>query len=134
MAAGDAADRGLGEGDLLEISTPRGPGARRGCGSAASGRRGLPAVPLRLLGHRRRGTTDDAGRAANELTITDWDPVSKQPLFKTAAAAVRKLADAVGPSAGTHDHGVRTGDRLPAADDRRRRRRGRGTRSRGGQA
>ena len=26
MAAGDAADRGLGEGDLLEISTPAGPG------------------------------------------------------------------------------------------------------------
>jgi hypothetical protein len=23
------------------------------------------------------------GRAANEMTITDWDPVSKQPLFKT---------------------------------------------------
>ncbi len=29
-----------------------------------------------------------AGRAANELTITDWDPVSKQPLFKTSAARV----------------------------------------------
>jgi ferredoxin-nitrate reductase len=28
--------------------------------------------------------------AANELTITSWDPVSKQPLFKVAAARVRK--------------------------------------------
>jgi len=35
-------------------------------------------------------------RAANELTITDWDPVSKQPLFKVGAAQVRKLADAGG--------------------------------------
>ena len=26
--------------------------------------------------------------AANELTITEWDPVSKQPLFKTAAVQV----------------------------------------------
>ncbi|HEY3604889.1 MAG TPA: hypothetical protein VGL04_09470 [Sporichthyaceae bacterium] len=23
------------------------------------------------------------------MTITDWDPLSKQPMFKTAAAAVR---------------------------------------------
>src|SRR5690606_2653760 len=31
---------------------------------------------------------DGPGRAANELTATDWDPVSKQPLYKTAAARV----------------------------------------------
>jgi hypothetical protein len=30
-------------------------------------------------------------RAANELTITGWDPVSKQPHFKYAAARLRKL-------------------------------------------
>jgi hypothetical protein len=34
----------------------------------------------------------DGGRAANELTLTDWDPVSKQPIFKTAAAAVERVA------------------------------------------
>jgi hypothetical protein len=28
--------------------------------------------------------------AANELTITDWDPVSKQPHFKFAAVWLRK--------------------------------------------
>jgi hypothetical protein len=33
---------------------------------------------------------DGAGRAANELTITAWDPVSKQPLFKTAACRVSR--------------------------------------------
>ena len=38
---------------------------------------------------------DDAGpdgrpRAANELTITLWDPVSKQPRFKTAAVKVER--------------------------------------------
>jgi ferredoxin-nitrate reductase len=35
---------------------------------------------------------DDAGRAANELTITAWDPVSKQPMFKTAAVSVSKVS------------------------------------------
>lgn len=34
---------------------------------------------------------DGHGRAANELTITDWDPASKQPIFKTAAARLRRL-------------------------------------------
>ena len=29
-------------------------------------------------------------RAGNELTITDWNPVSKQPIFKTAAAQLRR--------------------------------------------
>jgi anaerobic selenocysteine-containing dehydrogenase len=33
---------------------------------------------------------DGSARAANELTITAWDPVSKQPLFKTAACRVSK--------------------------------------------
>jgi hypothetical protein len=36
------------------------------------------------------------GRAANELTLTDWDPASKQPIFKTAACSVRKVAPADG--------------------------------------
>ena len=33
-----------------------------------------------------------APRAANEATITAWDPVSKQPLFKVAAVRVTKVA------------------------------------------
>jgi hypothetical protein len=37
------------------------------------------------------GDGDEAGsRAANELTITDWDPVSKQPHLKFAAVWVMK--------------------------------------------
>ena len=41
---------------------------------------------------------DDDGhhRAANELTITDWDPCSKQPLFKTAAAQLRRVGAGTG--------------------------------------
>lgn len=37
-------------------------------------------------------------RAANELTPTEWDPVSKQPVFKTAAVRMSKVADGDGPS------------------------------------
>ena len=39
---------------------------------------------------------DGRARAANELTITEWDPVSKQPLFKVGAVKVTKVADADG--------------------------------------
>jgi anaerobic selenocysteine-containing dehydrogenase len=100
MAASDAADRGLVEGDLMEIGTPRGRVEAR---LRISGiRPGVVFLPFHY-GYwdttDPSGPGDGAGRAANELTITDWDPVSKQPLFKTAAAAVRKLADATGPSA-----------------------------------
>lgn len=42
---------------------------------------------------------DEHDRAANELTITDWDPASKQPIFKTAAAAVTRLGAGEGPAA-----------------------------------
>jgi hypothetical protein len=42
---------------------------------------------------------DGQPRAANELTITAWDPVSKQPTFKVAAVRVRKLADGDGSPA-----------------------------------
>jgi hypothetical protein len=40
----------------------------------------------------------DQRRQANELTMTVWDPVSKQPYFKTAACRVTKLRDGDGPA------------------------------------
>jgi hypothetical protein len=43
-------------------------------------------------------TGTGASRAANELTITDWDPVSKQPLFKTAAARLTRIGSGQGPA------------------------------------
>jgi hypothetical protein len=47
------------------------------------------------------GDVSDVGhrRAANELTITDWDPVSKQPIFKTAAVRVSRVAAGDGHTA-----------------------------------
>src|SRR6185312_13195023 len=43
-------------------------------------------------------TPDQSGRQANELTMTVWDPVSKQPYFKTAACRVTKVRRGTGPS------------------------------------
>ena len=43
------------------------------------------------------GSVDDPGdarRAANELTITAWDPVSKQPTFKVAAVRISRVGGA----------------------------------------
>jgi anaerobic selenocysteine-containing dehydrogenase len=92
MSASDAADRGFGEGDLLEIRTPRGRVQAR---LRISGiRPGVMFLPFHYgywdepSGHEPSG---EHGRAANELTLTDWDPCSKQPLFKTAAAQVTLL-------------------------------------------
>ena len=83
---------GFAEGDLMEVTHAARPGRARLRISGIRAGRAVPAVPLRLLGHPgRRDGPDGHGRAANELTLTDWDPVSKQPIFKTAAAQVQLL-------------------------------------------
>jgi ferredoxin-nitrate reductase len=39
---------------------------------------------------------DRVPRAANEMTVTAWDPVSKQPIFKVAAVRIAKLTGSGG--------------------------------------
>jgi anaerobic selenocysteine-containing dehydrogenase len=97
MSASDAADRSFAEGDLLEVSTPRGRVQAR---LRISGvRPGVLFLPFHYGywdgpgGHEPSG---DEGRAANELTITEWDPASKQPIFKTAAAQATRLESSTG--------------------------------------
>jgi len=98
MSAADAAAWGLSEGDLAEVTTPRG---RVRAQVRVSGiRDGVLFLPFHYgywdtpSGHE----PDGAGRAANELTITDWDAASKQPIFKTAAARIEKVSAGEGPS------------------------------------
>ncbi|TQM57913.1 molybdopterin oxidoreductase family protein [Humibacillus xanthopallidus] len=96
VSAYDAATYGLDEGDLAEVRTPRGEVQAR---VRVSGIR--PGVVFLPFHYGYWDTPDgrqpgDHGRAANELTLTDWDPASKQPIFKTAACAVRKVAAAEG--------------------------------------
>ncbi len=88
MSAREAGRLDLAEGDLLEVASPRGAVQAR---LRISGiRDGVLFLPFHYGYWDEPGgdRPDGAGRAANELTITDWDPVSKQPLFKSAAASV----------------------------------------------
>jgi anaerobic selenocysteine-containing dehydrogenase len=95
----DAASLGVGEGDMMRVESPRGHVEARAriCNIAE----GHVFVPFHYgyfdepEGDRPNGRP----RAANELTITAWDPVSKQPLLKTAVARVTKIADADGEPA-----------------------------------
>lgn len=90
----DAARLGIGEGDHVEVRTPRGSitcPARRG-----RIRDGVVFVPFHY-GYWDVPDPHNHQRAGNELTLTDWDPVSKQPIYKTAAAQVLRPA-APGPS------------------------------------
>lgn len=85
MSRGDAGRLGIAEGDRVDIVTPRG-GIT--CAVRINGiRDGVLFVPFHYGYWDTRGA-DGHHRAGNELTITDWDPVSKQPIFKTAAACL----------------------------------------------
>jgi predicted molibdopterin-dependent oxidoreductase YjgC len=99
VSASDAADRGWSEGDLLEVTTPRGRVQAR---LRISGiRPGVLFLPFHYGYWDEPGGSGPGGkpgRAANELTLTDWDACSKQPIFKTAAAAVTRLAEGTGPA------------------------------------
>jgi anaerobic selenocysteine-containing dehydrogenase len=80
----DAAELGIVEGDMVEVESRRGkvtePARIGGIGP------GLLFIPFHY------GYWDDPrrSRAANELTLSEWDPVSKQPHFKYSAVRIRK--------------------------------------------
>jgi anaerobic selenocysteine-containing dehydrogenase len=89
LSEADARRFGIGDGDPVRVMTKRGeiqvPARVNGI------RTGVIFVPFHYgywdLGPEP-GPDGFPGRAANELTLTAWDPVSKQPLFKVAAASV----------------------------------------------
>jgi ferredoxin-nitrate reductase len=86
ITPGDAQRLGVRPGELLQIETRR--GGVRVQARIADGQDGCLFLPFHY------GYWDEPGRprAANELTLTTWDPVSKQPSFKYAAARVRKIS------------------------------------------
>ncbi|GAA1149323.1 molybdopterin oxidoreductase family protein [Nesterenkonia lutea] len=98
LSSVDAAAQGIDEGDLAEVATPR--GTVQAHARVTGIRPGVVFLPFHYGywdasdGH----DPDQTGRAANELTITDWDAASKQPIFKTAAARVTRLEAGDGPS------------------------------------
>jgi anaerobic selenocysteine-containing dehydrogenase len=91
LSRADAEAAGITEGDLVKVSTPR--GHVRAKARITGIRDGVVFLPFHYgywdteAGHEPGGNP----RAANELTLTDWDPASKQPLFKTAAARIELL-------------------------------------------
>ena len=84
----DASRLGIADGDRVRIESPR--GAIEAPARLTDVRPGVVFVPFHY------GYWDAEGReprAANELTVTAWDPVSHQPIFKIAAVRLTKVCD-----------------------------------------
>jgi anaerobic selenocysteine-containing dehydrogenase len=85
----DADRLGIAEGDPTRITTPR--GTVHAHARVGGIRTGVLFLPFHYGYWDTDDPTGDKGqRAANELTRTDWDPVSKQPLFKTGTAMIER--------------------------------------------
>ncbi len=85
----DAAKYGISDGDMLEVESRRGKviePARIG---------GIDPGTVFIPFHYGYWDNDDRPRAANELTISEWDPVSKQPHFKYSAVKISKASDGI---------------------------------------
>jgi ferredoxin-nitrate reductase len=85
----DAAKYGLKDGDMVEVTSRR--------GKVVEPVKIGNIIPGHLFIPFHYGYWDDPGRsrAANELTITEWDPVSKQPHFKYAAVNMKKTGESI---------------------------------------
>jgi anaerobic selenocysteine-containing dehydrogenase len=97
LSASDAQALGADAGDLVDITSPR--GTIRAAVRIADLRPGTVFVPFHYGYWDSTGsgpTGDGTGTAANELTITDWDPVSKQPLFKVSAVRLSRAGRDLG--------------------------------------
>jgi anaerobic selenocysteine-containing dehydrogenase len=90
LSASDAAALGIAAGDVVRVESAR--GALEAPARITDVRPGVVFVPF----HYGDGDLPpgEPTRAANELTLTAWDPVSKQPVFKVAAVRVTKVAEA----------------------------------------
>jgi anaerobic selenocysteine-containing dehydrogenase len=96
LAPEDAERLEIADGDLVAVESPRG---RIEAVARLTGiREGVVFVPFHYGYWDEPEGSEPNGRAhaANELTITRWDPVSKQPIYKTAPLRVEKVADGDG--------------------------------------
>ena len=100
LSVGDAQRLGVQEGDVVRVASPR--GAIEVAARVGRGRDGVVFVPFHFGYWDVPGDGvspgDGPGRAANELTATTWDPVSKQPLLKSGAVSVTRVGPGRGPS------------------------------------
>jgi anaerobic selenocysteine-containing dehydrogenase len=91
LCAEDADELGVSDGDRVRVSSPR--GFIEAPARITGARPGVVFVPF----HYGYWDLDGAGpdgrpRAANELTLTAWDSVSKQPQLKSAAVKVERIS------------------------------------------
>jgi anaerobic selenocysteine-containing dehydrogenase len=86
LSAADAADLGVAEGNQVRVESAR--GWMEGPAQIGQVRPSVVFVPFHFGSW---DAPDDRRTAANEFTLTEWDPVSKQPLYKVAAVRVRKV-------------------------------------------
>ena len=104
VSSEDAARLGFKDGEMIEVQSRR--GSIRVAAKVGEIIPGHAFIPFHY------GTWDhpDHPRAANELTITEWDAVSKQPHFKYAAVKLAKVSVATkaGDLAGAVAEGVGT--------------------------
>ncbi|WP_438001565.1 nitrate reductase [Sorangium sp. So ce185] len=96
MSAEDAARMDVSEGEMVDVVTRR--GRVRGAARIGDILPGHLFIPFHYGYWDEEGTDgaepDGRPRAANELTMTTWDPVSKQPAVKFAAARLQKVSAA----------------------------------------
>jgi ferredoxin-nitrate reductase len=89
ISANDAERLDIVEGDMLEVASRRGSvRAPARIGGIIDGHVFMPFH----YGYWDE-SDDEHARAANELTLTAWDPVSKQPYYKYAAVQVHKAGE-----------------------------------------
>jgi hypothetical protein len=86
LSTRDAGRLGIRAGDLVRVQSPR--GAVEARARIGDGREGVVFLPFH---YGYWDAADGRPRAANELTIAAWDPVSKQPLYKLSAVRVSKV-------------------------------------------
>jgi anaerobic selenocysteine-containing dehydrogenase len=92
VSAVDAEALGITDGECVRVASRR--GAVEVAARVTEGRPGAVFVPFHYgyWDEAEGAEPDGRPRAANELTITSWDPVSKQPLVKIAAVRIERLA------------------------------------------
>ena len=84
----DAKERGVHDGDQVIVESRR--GAVQMKASVGNISRGQTFIPFHF-GYF--DSKDERARAANELTLERWDPVSKQPCFKAGAVKITKCQE-----------------------------------------
>lgn len=88
ISESDAATLGIHADDRVRVESAR--GAIEAPARIGRIREGVVFVPFHY-GYWDLDPADGHERAANELTLTTWDPVSKQPAFKLAAVRVARV-------------------------------------------